>query len=209
MDYQGRSFLHPPHDVGVNLKSDTPPNRCFLPKTHIHTWQGHSKGISAVKWFPKTAHLMLSSSMDCRVKVRATSKCYKLILINVIICFSCGRCTMREGAFKRTTAIGRLSETFALTILEQSFCLQVCLNQYIPLNQFQRQLFSGYDRYIKLWDTETGRVKRRFSSRKIPYCVKFHPLREKQHLFVAGTSDKKIICVSSQLNKQYLFCVLI
>lgn len=72
MDYQGRSFLHPPQDVGVNLKSDTPPERCFLPKTHVHTWEGHTKGISAIRWFPRSAHLILSCSMDCRVKVKLT-----------------------------------------------------------------------------------------------------------------------------------------
>lgn len=70
VDYQGRTFLHAPHDVGVNLKSSSPPDRCFLPKSHIHTWQGHTKGIAAIKWFPRTAHLLLSASMDCRVKVR-------------------------------------------------------------------------------------------------------------------------------------------
>jgi pre-mRNA-processing factor 17 len=69
LDYQGRSFLHAPQDVGVNLRSDSPPERCFLPKAHIHTWQGHTKGISTIRWFPKTAHLLLSCSMDCRVKV--------------------------------------------------------------------------------------------------------------------------------------------
>lgn len=57
-------------------------------------------------------------------------------------------------------------------------------------------LSAAYDRYIKLWDTETGDVVHRFTSKKIPFCVKFHPDRSKQHLFVAGTSDKKIICVS-------------
>jgi pre-mRNA-processing factor 17 len=55
--------------VGVNLRSDSPPERCFLPKSHIHTWQGHVKGIFAIRWFPKTAHLLLSCSMDCRIKV--------------------------------------------------------------------------------------------------------------------------------------------
>lgn len=69
VDYQGRSFLHIPQDVGVNLKSSAPPDRCFLPKAHIHTWQGHTKGISAIRWFPRSAHLLMSCSMDCRVKV--------------------------------------------------------------------------------------------------------------------------------------------
>lgn len=70
VDYQGRSFLHAPQDVGVNLRSDTPPEKCFLPKAHIHTWSGHSKGIAAIRWFPRTAHLLLSASMDCRIKVK-------------------------------------------------------------------------------------------------------------------------------------------
>jgi pre-mRNA-processing factor 17 len=55
--------------VGVNLRSDSPPERCFLPKSRIHTWQGHTKGIFTVRWFPKTAHVLLSCGMDCRIKV--------------------------------------------------------------------------------------------------------------------------------------------
>lgn len=73
MDYQGRSFLHAPQDVGVNLRSDIPPERCFLPKAHIHTWSGHTKGVAAIRWFPRTAHLLLSASMDCRIKVSVGS----------------------------------------------------------------------------------------------------------------------------------------
>ncbi len=44
LDYQGRTFMHVPQDVGVNLKSEFPPEKCFLPKKLIHTWTGHSKG---------------------------------------------------------------------------------------------------------------------------------------------------------------------
>lgn len=35
----------------------------------------------------------------------------------------------------------------------------------------------------------------RFTNKKVPYCVKFNPDEDKQDLFVAGTADKKIICV--------------
>ena len=55
---------------------------------------------------------------------------------------------------------------------------------------------AGYDRYIKLWDTERGECVSRFTNKKVPYCVKFNPDEDKQHLFVAGLSDKKILCVS-------------
>ncbi|EDS30568.1 pre-mRNA splicing factor 17 [Culex quinquefasciatus] len=59
-DNHGLSFLHPPHDVGVN--SDAP-NRCFLPH-HIHTWIVHSQGISGICRFPRLALLLLSDSPD-------------------------------------------------------------------------------------------------------------------------------------------------
>lgn len=69
-DYQGRSFLHVPQDVGVNLKSEFPPEKCFIPKKLIHTWTGHTKGLSQIRWFPKSAHLLLSASMDSKIKVK-------------------------------------------------------------------------------------------------------------------------------------------
>ena len=37
-DYQGRSYLHIPQDLDVNLRSDDPPLKCFIPKKCIHTW---------------------------------------------------------------------------------------------------------------------------------------------------------------------------
>lgn len=73
-------------------------------------------------------------------------------------------------------------------------------------NDGKRFLSAAYDRYVKLWDTETGACISRFTSRKIPYCAKFNPDPDKQHLFVAGTSDKKIICVSTIYILQKIYC---
>ncbi|XP_034244403.1 pre-mRNA-processing factor 17 [Thrips palmi] len=155
-DYQGRSFMHPPQDVGVNLKSEVPPDRCFLPKNLIHTWEGHTKGISAIRWLPKTAHLLLSCSMDCRVKIWEVYNDRRCVRT-----YYGHRQAVRDIAFNNTGT---------------------------------HFLSAAYDRYVKLWDTETGECVSRFTSRKTPYCCKFHPDEDKQHLFVAGTSDKKIIC---------------
>ncbi|KAJ8959125.1 hypothetical protein NQ318_022383 [Aromia moschata] len=132
------------------------PEKCFLPKAHIHTWSGHSKGVAAIRWFPRTAHLFLSGSMDCRIKLWEV--------------YNERRCIRTYYGHRQAVR-------------------DINFN-----NSGKHFLSAGYDRYIKLWDTETGQVVSRFTSRKIPYCVKFNPDRNKQHLFVAGTSDKKIIC---------------
>lgn len=42
-----------------------------------------------------------------------------------------------------------------------------------------------------------GQCISRFTNRKVPYCVKFNPDEDKQNLFVAGMSDKKIVQVRS------------
>jgi pre-mRNA-processing factor 17 len=80
-------------------------------------------------------------------------------------------------------------------------------------NDGRKFLSCGYDRQMKLWDTETGawwrwtllrfrwltghlgQCLKAFSNGKIPYVVRFHPDEDKQHIFLAGMSDKKIIQV--------------
>lgn len=52
---------------------------------------------------------------------------------------------------------------------------------------------------MKLWDTETGQCLQRFNNGKIPYVVRFHPDEDKQNIFLAGMSDKKIIQVRELL----------
>ena len=42
-DYQGRSYLHIPQDVGINLRTTDIPDKCYLPKKQIHVWTGHTK----------------------------------------------------------------------------------------------------------------------------------------------------------------------
>jgi len=69
-DYLGRSYLHVPTDVDVNLSPSEPGlQETYVPKKCIHTWSGHTQGVSRIKLFPGSGHLMLSGSKDTRVKL--------------------------------------------------------------------------------------------------------------------------------------------
>ncbi|KAL6004138.1 hypothetical protein ACLOJK_004685 [Asimina triloba] len=148
-DYQGRSWLAPPKDAKATN------DHCFAPKRLVHTWSGHTKGVSAIRFFPKHGHLILSAGMDTKVKIWDV--------------FNSGKC-MR-------TYMGH-----SKAVRDISFS-----------NDGTKFLSASYDKNIKLWDTETGKVISTFSTGKIPYVVKLNPDEDKQNILLAGMSDKKIV----------------
>ncbi|KAK4753596.1 hypothetical protein SAY87_001700 [Trapa incisa] len=148
-DYQGRSWIAPPKDAKASN------NHCYIPKRLVHTWSGHTKGVSAIRFFPKHGHLILSAGMDTKVKIWDV--------------YNSGKC-MR-------TYMGH-----SKAVRDITFC-----------NDGTKFLTAGYDKNIKYWDTETGKVISTFSTGKIPYVVKLNPDDDKQNILLAGMSDKKIV----------------
>jgi pre-mRNA-processing factor 17 len=71
-DYQGRTYMHPPLAEAPHLHSEPGSQDCFIPKVCTHTWTGHTQGVAVIRLFPKTGHLMLSGSMDTKIKVCLT-----------------------------------------------------------------------------------------------------------------------------------------
>ncbi|KAH9912245.1 pre-mRNA splicing factor [Epithele typhae] len=154
-DYQGRTYMHPPLSEAPQLQHEPGSQECFIPKVCIHTWTGHTQGVSVLRTFPNTGHLLLSGSMDTKIKLWDI--------------YTHGNCLRTfHGHMKAVKDV-----TFS--------------------NDGRRFLSCGYDRQMKLWDTETGQCIKRFSNGKIPYVVRFHPDEDKQNIFLAGMSDKKII----------------
>ncbi|KIJ38951.1 hypothetical protein M422DRAFT_231020 [Sphaerobolus stellatus SS14] len=154
-DYQGRTYMHPPLAEAPSLLEEPGSQETFIPKSCIHTWTGHTQGVSSIRLFPQTGHLLLSGSMDTKIK-----------LWDVYTHGNCLRTFVGHGKAVKDV-------TFS--------------------NDGKRFLSCGYDRQMKLWDTETGQCIKRFSNGKIPYVIKFHPDDDKQNIFLAGMSDKKII----------------
>jgi pre-mRNA-processing factor 17 len=62
-------------------------------------------------------------------------------------------------------------------------------------NDGRRFLSCSYDKNINCWDTETGECLGSYTNGKIPYCIKFNPSNELQHVFLSGHSDKRIVQV--------------
>ena len=68
-DYQGRTYMHVPQDLGIDLRGDISSLKNFVPKKLIHTWKNHTKSITQMRFFPDSGHLLLSASADNKVKI--------------------------------------------------------------------------------------------------------------------------------------------
>ena len=173
-DYQGRTYMAPPIAEAPHIVSEPGLQETFIPKNCVHTWTGHTQGVSVIRLFPQTSHLLLSGSMDTKIKVWLTffpqrpPLLYIFKLWDVYTSGACLRTFMGHGKAVKDV-------TFS--------------------NDGRKFLSCAYDRQMKLWDTETGQCLKRFSNGKIPYVVRFHPDDDKQNIFLAGMSDKKIIQV--------------
>ncbi|KAK4153990.1 WD40-repeat-containing domain protein [Chaetomidium leptoderma] len=65
-----------------------------------------------------------------------------------------------------------------------------------------RFLSGGFDRRIRLWDTETGQCVNRFNCGKTPHVIKFNPSAENGHEFLAGLSDNRILQYDSRAGNE-------
>ncbi|KAK2749923.1 hypothetical protein FQN57_005340 [Myotisia sp. PD_48] len=68
-DYQGRTYMHVPQDLDVDLRKEAGSIKNYIPKKLVHTWKSHTKPITSLRFFPGTGHLLLSSSADSKIKI--------------------------------------------------------------------------------------------------------------------------------------------
>jgi pre-mRNA-processing factor 17 len=63
-DYQGRTFVEPPTTWKAGRE-----HTCYLPKRVVHTFAGHTKGVTCIRLAPQYGHLALSAGLDGQLKV--------------------------------------------------------------------------------------------------------------------------------------------
>lgn len=68
-DYQGRTYMHVPQDLNIDLRGDVSELKNYVPKKVIHSFKGHTKAITQMRFYPSSGHLLLSASADTKIKL--------------------------------------------------------------------------------------------------------------------------------------------
>ncbi len=156
-DYQGRTYMHVPQDLDVDLRKEVGSITNYIPRKLIHTWRAPTPGqaVTALKLFPESGHLMLSGSAESTVR-------------------------LWDMYHHREQLRVYAGHTRAITDLSFN-------------RDGSRFLTGSHDRWMKLWDTETGQCINRFRTGKTPHCLVFNPSVEAPHEFLSGMSNNKIL----------------
>ncbi|CAI5469690.1 unnamed protein product [Closterium sp. Yama58-4] len=191
-DYQGRSWIAPPKDV----LNPVPPTHCYIPKRWIHTWSGHTKGVSAIRFFPKYGHLLLSASMDTKIKiwdVPNTQKCMRTYMGHSKavrdICFANDGLKFVSCAYDRNiklwdTETGQVTGTFSTGKIPYVVKLH-------PDDDKQNILLAGMsDKKIMQWDTRSGEITQEYDQHL--GAVNTITFLDDNRRFVTSSDDKSL-----------------
>ena len=151
--------------LGVKPEDNTlvQSHNCFIPKKCIKKYTGHTKGVQTIELFPQTGHLVLSASLD------GTCKIWSLYDDSAE-----SGSTPGSGRGLRRTYSGHTEGVRSINFNQDG----------------SRFLSSSFDRYMRLWDVETGTAVSTFGNRKMGYQAKFAPTDN--NIFLMPASDNKI-----------------
>ncbi|KAM1102923.1 hypothetical protein ACFX19_011689 [Malus domestica] len=189
-DYQGRSWIAPPRDAKASN------DHCYIPKRLVHTWSGHTKGVSAIRFFPKYGHLILSAGMDTKVKiwdVFNTGKCMRTYMGHSKavrdICFSNDGSRFLTASYDKNikywdTETGQVISTFSTGKVPYV----VKLN---PDEDKQNVLLAGMsDKKIVQWDMNEGKINQEYDQHL--GAVNTITFVDNNRRFVTSSDDKSL-----------------
>ncbi|MCO5596381.1 hypothetical protein L7F22_050442 [Adiantum nelumboides] len=189
-DYQGRSWIVPPKDVKASN------DHCYIPKRWVRSWSGHTKGVSAIRFFPKYGHLLLSASMDTKVKiwdVHGSGKCMRTYMghskaVRDISFNNDGSKFLSAGYDRRIklwdTESGKVISTFSTGKIPYVVRLH-------PDEDKQSVLLAGMsDKKIVQWDMNTGEITQEYDQHL--GAVNTITFVDDNRRFVTSSDDKSL-----------------
>ncbi|XP_073280489.1 uncharacterized protein [Primulina huaijiensis] len=189
-DYQGRSWIAPPKDAKASN------DHCYIPKKLVHTWSGHTKGVSAIRFFPRHGHLILSAGMDTKVKiwdVFNSGKCMRTYMghnkaVRDIYFTNDGTKFLSAGYDKNIkywdTETGQVISTFSTGKIPYV----VRLN---PDDDKQNILLAGMsDKKIVQWDMNSGQITQEYDQHL--GAVNTITFVDDNRRFVTSSDDKSL-----------------
>ncbi|CAN1187493.1 Pre-mRNA-processing factor 17, partial [Linum perenne] len=189
-DYQGRSWIAPPKDAKATN------DHCYIPKRLVHTWSGHTMGVSAIRFFPKYGHLILSAGMDTKVKiwdVFNSGKCMRTYMGHSKavrdICFTNDGTKFLSAGYDKNikywdTETGQVISTFSTGKLPYV----VKLN---PDEDKQNILLAGMsDKKIVQWDMNSGQITQEYDQHL--GAVNTITFVDNNRRFVTSSDDKSL-----------------
>ncbi|KAL9226328.1 hypothetical protein vseg_002156 [Gypsophila vaccaria] len=190
-DYQGRSWITPPKD---RRKAEV--EHCYIPKRLEHTWSGHTKGVSAIRFIPKYGHLILSAGMDSKVKiwdVYNSRKCMRTYMGHSKavrdVCFSNDGTRFLSAGYDKNiklwdTETGKVISSFSTGKVPYV----VKLN---PDDDKQDVLLAGMsDKKIVQWDMKTGQITQEYDQHL--GAVNTITFVDDNRRFVTSSDDKSL-----------------
>lgn len=149
----------------------------FVPKKVVHRWAGHTKGVNVISFLPKYGTLLLSGAQDGRVKLWSQ---HGGIL---------GLGHLKDSGNKRVKQEKNVSNSGQV--------LRTFIGHSKPIKDVKYVGVSGgqfasmaYDRYIKVWDTETGRCIKSIQSTPLMYGIE---AGDNGNILLACTEDKSVL----------------
>ncbi|XP_068669647.1 uncharacterized protein [Aristolochia californica] len=189
-DYQGRSWIAPPKDAKAAN------DHCYIPKRWVHTWTGHTKGVSAIRFFPNYGHLLLSAGMDTKVKiwdVFNSGKCMRTYMghskaVRDISFSNDGTKFLSAGYDKNIklwdTETGKVISTFSTGKIPY-------VVKFNPDEDKQNILLAGMsDKKIVQWDMNTGDITQEYDQHL--GAVNTITFVDNNRRFVTSSDDKSL-----------------
>lgn len=190
-DFQGRSWMAPP----PGLHPDDELHECYIPKQCVKRLSGHTKGVQAIEFFPKTGHLLLSASLDGKCKIWDAQESYKVLrtyqghseAIRSMQMTADGHHFV-SGGFDRVirywdVETGQATATF--TNRKMPYCLR--------FNPRDNNIFlaASSDNRIYQWDIRTGSICQEYNYH-LQACNSITFIDEGRK-FISTSDDKKVL----------------